>query len=38
MRSSGVDLLQMIDLLLGTVVYEYKAKGGVVDLAAYSPR
>ncbi len=38
MRSSGVDLLQMIDLLLGAVVYEYKAESGVVDLAAYKPK
>lgn len=37
MRSSGVDLLQLIDLLLG-VVYEYKAASGIVDLAAYKPK
>lgn len=38
MRSSGVDLLQLIDLLLGAVVYEYKAMGGAVKLASYSPK
>jgi hypothetical protein len=38
MRSSGVDLLQLIDLLLGAVVYEYKAKGGVVGPGRYSPK
>ncbi len=38
MRSSGVDLLQMIDLVLGAVVYEYKGERGVVDLASYKPK
>ena len=38
MRSSGVDLLQLIDVLLGAVVYEYKAERGVVDLAKYKPK
>jgi hypothetical protein len=38
MRSSGVDLLQLIDLLLGAVVYEYKAAAGVVSLASYKPK
>jgi len=38
MRSSGVDLLQLIDLILGAVVYEHKAKTGIVDLAAYKPK
>jgi hypothetical protein len=38
MRSSGVDLLQMIDLLLGAVVYEYKGERGAVDLASYKPK
>ena len=38
MRSTGIDLLQLIDLLLGAVVYEYKASSGVVDLAAYKPK
>ncbi len=38
MRSSGVDLLQLIDLLLGAVVYEYKAESGVVGLASYKPK
>lgn len=38
MRSSGNDLLQLIDLILGAVVYEYKAQSGVVSLAAYKPK
>lgn len=38
MRSTGVDLLQMIDVLLGAVVYEYKAERGVVGLASYKPK
>lgn len=38
MRSSGVDLLQLIDLILGAVVYEYKAESGVVSLASYKPK
>jgi hypothetical protein len=38
MRSNGVDLLQLIDLLLGAVVYEYKAKKGVVGTASYKPK
>jgi hypothetical protein len=38
MRSSGVDLLQLIDLLLGAVVYEYKAERGVVGLGKYKPK
>lgn len=38
MRSSGVDLLQVIDLILGAVVYEYKANAGVVSLARYKPK
>jgi hypothetical protein len=38
MRSTGVDLLQMIDLLLGAMVYEYKAESGVVQLASYKPK
>lgn len=38
MRSSGVDLLQLIDLILGAVVYEYKAQSGVVSLASYKPK
>lgn len=38
MRSSGVDLLQLIDLILGAVVYEYKASTGVVSLAKYKPK
>jgi hypothetical protein len=38
MRSSGVDLLQLIDLLLGAVVYEYKGEAGVVGTASYKPK
>jgi hypothetical protein len=38
MRSSGVDLLQLIDLILGAVVYEYKAESGIVNIAAYKPK
>ncbi len=38
MRSTGIDLLKLIDLLLGAVVYEYKAASGVVDLAVYKPK
>lgn len=38
MRSSGVDLLQLIDVLLGAVVYEYKATAGVVTAATYKPK
>lgn len=38
MRSSGVDLLQLIDLLLGAVVYEYKGAAGVVGLGEYKPK
>jgi hypothetical protein len=38
MRSHGVDLLQMIDLLLGAVVYEYKANAGIVGLQVYKPK
>jgi hypothetical protein len=38
MRSSGVDLLQLIDLLLGAVVYEYKANSGLVGLSDYKPK
>ncbi len=38
MRSSGVDLLQLIDLLLGAVVYEYKANSGLAGLGDYKPK
>jgi hypothetical protein len=38
MRSSGIDLLQLIDLLLGAVVYEYKAQAGVVGMQNYKPK
>jgi hypothetical protein len=38
MRSEGVDLLQMIDLLLGAIVYEHKAKIGMVKPGAFKPK
>lgn len=38
MRSTGVDLLQLIDLILGAVVYEYKGERGAVELASYKPK
>jgi hypothetical protein len=38
MRSSGVDLLQLIDLMLGAVVYDYKAASGLVKLGDYKPK
>ncbi len=36
MRSTGVDLLQIIDLLLGAAVYEYKVDSGVAG--SYAPK
>ena len=36
MRSSGVDLLQLIDLILGAVVYEYKIGAGAAG--SYAPK
>ena len=38
MRSTGVDLLQFIDLFIGAIVYEYKAESGIVGLADYKPK
>jgi hypothetical protein len=38
MRSGGVDLLQVIDLLLGAIVYEYKAEIGAVKSGSYKPK
>jgi hypothetical protein len=38
MRSTGVDRLQLIDLILGAIVYEYKAECGIVGLADYKPK
>lgn len=38
MRSTGVDLLQLIDLFVGAIVYEYKAESGTVGLADYKPK
>jgi len=37
-RSEGSDMLQMIDLLLGAIAYEYKAQSGVVRLAPRKPK
>jgi hypothetical protein len=37
-RSTGSDLLQIIDLLLGAIVYEWKAESGVVSPASYKPK
>jgi hypothetical protein len=36
MRSTGVDLLQLIDLLLGAIVYEFKRDAGVAG--AFKPK
>jgi len=36
MRSSGVDLLQLIDLILGAVVYEHKIEAGAAG--SYAPK
>lgn len=38
MRSTGVDLLQLIDLFVGAIVYEYKAESGIVGLGKYKPK
>jgi hypothetical protein len=38
MRSTGVDLLQLIDLFIGAIAYEYKAESGIVGLADYKPK
>lgn len=38
MRSGGVDLLQVIDLLLGAIVYEFKSESGAVKTASYKPK
>jgi hypothetical protein len=38
MRSVGNDLLQMIDLLLGAVVYEFKGAAGTVEMTPYKPK
>jgi len=38
MRSSGIDLLQLVDLLLGAVVYEYKIDTGATGTKTYRPK
>jgi hypothetical protein len=38
MRSTGVDLFQLLDLLLGAVAYEYKRHVGVVPTSPRSPK
>jgi hypothetical protein len=38
MRSSGIDLLQLVDLLLGAVVYEYKVDTGATGSGTYRPK
>jgi hypothetical protein len=38
MRSEGVDLLQVLDLLLGAIAYEFKESSGVVSASAYKPK
>lgn len=38
MRSDGVDLLQVIDIFLGAIVYEYKVAEGVVQATPYKPK
>ena len=38
MRSEGTDLLQMIDLFLGAIAYEYKAADGIVSASPSKPK
>ncbi|HEV2250275.1 MAG TPA: hypothetical protein VGT60_07200 [Candidatus Limnocylindria bacterium] len=38
MRSTGVDLFQVLDLLVGAVAYDYKLQAGLVDAATRSPK
>ncbi len=38
MRSTGVDLFQVLDLLLGAVAYDYKIHTGLVPPAGKSPK
>ena len=38
MRSGGVDLLQVIDILLGAIVYEFKGDSGAVKSASFKPK
>jgi hypothetical protein len=38
MRSTGVDLFQVLDLLLGAVAYEYRLKTGLVPASTKSPK
>lgn len=38
MRSTGVDLFQVLDLLLGAVAYDYKMHAGLIPTAGKSPK
>ena len=38
LRSTGSDLLQLVDILLGAVVYEHKADRGLVPLTKGKPK
>lgn len=38
LRSTGSDLLQLVDILLGAVVYEHKAEQGLVPLTEGKPK
>lgn len=38
MRSTGVDLFQVLDLLLGAVAYDYKLKAGLIPATGKSPK
>ena len=38
MRSTGVDLFQVLDLLLGAVAYDYKLSAGLIAAAGKSPK
>jgi hypothetical protein len=38
MRSTGVDLFQVLDVLLGAVVYDYKMQAGLIPGAGSPPK
>jgi hypothetical protein len=38
MRSTGVDLFQVLDVLLGAVVYDYKLQAGLVPGGGSAPK